>query len=43
MSHFPQTGFDPNVKGKTSGLLERKWLSVIRLQKKVLILSSVAK
>lgn len=27
--------FQPDTKSKTSGLLEKKWTSVIRLQKKV--------
>jgi platelet-activating factor acetylhydrolase IB subunit alpha len=30
-----KTEFTPDPKGKYTGLLEKKWTSVIRLQKKV--------
>lgn len=33
-----QEDFQPDGKAKWSGLLEKKWTSVIRLQKKVLVL-----
>lgn len=37
-----QPDFQPDAKAKWSGLLEKKWTSVIRLQKKVRsVLSSV--
>lgn len=30
-----QEDYQPDPKAKTSGLLEKKWTSVVRLQKKV--------
>jgi platelet-activating factor acetylhydrolase IB subunit alpha len=33
--HYIQADFAPDPKAKWAGLLEKKWTSVIRLQKKV--------
>ncbi|KAK3115055.1 Lissencephaly-1 [Teratosphaeriaceae sp. CCFEE 6253] len=38
--NLPETTFDPTTAKKYEGLLEKKWTSVVRLQKKILDLES---